>query len=182
MSNQRSKAKVHTRMKTITLSPVSRSFLATLAAPSPPYRPVSFHRLPSFPPHPRASSVLLPFFPPHPRASSVLLPSFPPHLHVAFPPQLASQIGQLSPVQADVLHPDYAAVRPLHSIGWIVLATINEQESTTTYLKLCPRFVVLLLYYIFVVVGAMCRHYPPQLAQSLNTLIALVSFGLFPRN
>ena len=103
MSNQRSKAKVHTRMKTITLSPVSRSFLATLAAPSPPYRPVSFHRLPSFPPHPCASSVLLPFFPPH--------------LHVAFPPQLASQIGQLSPVRVDVLHPDYAAVRPLHSIG-----------------------------------------------------------------
>ena len=96
MSNQRSKAKVHTRMKTITLSPVSRSFLATLAAPSPPYRPVSS---------------------PHPRTSSVLLPSFPPHLHVAFPPQLASQIGQLSPVRADVLHPDYAAVRPLHSIG-----------------------------------------------------------------
>jgi hypothetical protein len=89
MSNQRSKAKVHTRMKTITLSPVSRSFLATLAAPSLPYPRVSFHHL----------------------------PSFPPHLHVAFPPQLASQIGQLSPVRADVLHPDYAAVRPLHSIG-----------------------------------------------------------------
>ena len=113
MSNQRSKAKVHTRMKTmktITLSPVSRSFLATLAAPSPPYRPVSSH-------HPRVSSHHLPSFPPHPRASSVLLPSFPHHLHVAFPPQLASQIGQLSPVRADVLHPDYAAVRPLHSIG-----------------------------------------------------------------
>jgi hypothetical protein len=131
MSNQRSKAKVHTRMKTITLSPVSRSFLATLAAPSPPYRPVSsphprvsFHHLPSFPPHqpvssphPHVSFHHLPSFPPHPRASSVLVPSFPPHLHVAFPPQLASQIGQLSPVRADVLHPDYAAVRPLHSIG-----------------------------------------------------------------
>ena len=73
--------------------------------------------------------------------SSVLLPSFPPHLHVAFPPQLASQMGQLSPVRADVLHPDYAAVLPLHSIGWFLLATINEQESTTTHLKLCPRFV-----------------------------------------
>ena len=117
MSNQRSKAKVHTRMKTITLSPVSRSFLATLAAPSPPYRPVSSPHPRVSSHHPRVSFHHLPSFPPHPRTSSVILPSFPPHLHVAFPPQLASQIGQLSPVQADVLHPDYAAVRPLHSIG-----------------------------------------------------------------
>ena len=138
MSNQRSETKVHTRMKTITLSPVSQSFLSTLAALSPPlivfsflllhsssrsphsvspHWPVSFLLAPSFPPHPHVSFhpprdffPLLPSFPPHPRVS------FPPP-RVSFPPEPASQSELLSPVRADVLPPDYAVVHSPHSIA-----------------------------------------------------------------
>src|SRR3984885_12100738 len=93
-------------MNTITPSPVSRSSLSTLAAPSPPVivfsslllhsssqfpRSVSPHpRVPFHPPH--VSFPLLPSFPPHPRVSFhpphvsfPLLPSFPPHPRVSFP-------------------------------------------------------------------------------------------------
>jgi hypothetical protein len=36
-----------------------------------------------------------------------------------------------------------------------------------------------MLYYIFVIVSSMCGCYPPQLAHSLNTFIALISLSSF---
>src|SRR6266481_1674891 len=115
--NRRSETKVHTRMNTVTLSPMSRSYFSTLAVPSPPaivfsslllhsssrsprsvspHLHVSFPLLPSFPPRPHVSFPPLPSFPPRPHVSFPPLPSFLPPLpvsflalHVSFPPQPA---------------------------------------------------------------------------------------------